>query len=209
MDLSFKFNNKLNNNERLESINQRLPENEIICKEILNKYNNKDTKVIKDENIKGSYYVYINDTIYLANNEKVKNAIYRVVLIAHECRHSLQSKFLQKLNFIFSNIELLAFCILFIFGVIKFLNIYTIAMYLLIMLLSIVFRFILEYDAVKCSFKMAKDYISEKTKKDEGSVINNLYSYKVKLLFPIMILQLFCGRILRFFIILFMYKYIN
>lgn len=200
------LNSKL---KKLENINQKLPENEIVCKEILEKYNNKVTKVVKDEGINGSYYVYINDTIYLANNEKVKNAIYRVVLIAHECRHSLQSKFLQKLNFIFSNLELLMFCILFILEIVKIINTYLIVLYISIMLLSLIFRFILEYDAVKCSFKIAKEYINEKLGKEDEDIIDKLYSFKAKLLFPIMILQLFCGKIFRCFVIVFMYKYIN
>lgn len=193
----------------LEQINEKLPENDIICEEILKKYNNINTKIVKDNNIKGSYYVYLNDTIYLANNEKIKKAVYRVVLIAHECRHSLQSKLLQKLNFIFSNIELILFVIFFLLGIFKVLNLYIILSYLFILFFAILFRFILEFDAVKSSLKIAKEYIEEKITKKDANVIEKLYLIKAKLIFPVMIVQLFLGKLIRAGILILMYVFIK
>lgn len=203
------FNKNSADKIKLEQINEKLPENDIICQEILYKYNNKNTKIVKDDNIKGSYYVYLNDTIYLANNEKIKNAIYRVVLIAHECRHSLQSKGLQKLNFIFSNAELVLFVLFFILGIFKLINKYIILLYLLILIFAILFRLILEFDAVRNSFKIAKEYIERKTTKEDANVIEKLYSLKAKLIFPVMILQLFLGKLIRVGILILMYIFIK
>lgn len=203
------FNKNSADKIKLEQINEKLPENDIICQEILYKYNNKNTKIVKDDNIKGSYYVYLNDTIYLANNEKIKNAIYRVVLIAHECRHSLQSKGLQKLNFIFSNVELVLFVLFFILGIFKLINKYIVLLYLLILILAILFRLILEFDAVRNSFKISKEYIERKTTKEDANVIEKLYSLKAKLIFPVMIVQLFLGKLIRVGILILMYIFIK
>ncbi len=195
--------------QKLQEINKKLPSNEEICKEILVKYNNKNTKIILDENIKNSYYVFLNNTIYLANNNNIKNAEYRLVLIAHECRHSLQSKLLQKLNFIFSNIELILFFILFVISIFKMINIQMLLIYMSFFIISIIFRFILEFDAVKKSIIISKKYIENKLSKEDAKIIDLSFSSKANLLFPIMILQLFFGKIIRAMILYLMYVYVK
>ena len=86
--------------DKLQNISDKLPENEVICKEILADIGNEHTKLKLDNQIKNSYYIYLNDTIYLADIKKVREIYTRVIIISHECRHTIQSKLLQKTNFI-------------------------------------------------------------------------------------------------------------
>lgn len=196
-------------NEKLHEINNKLPSNKEICEEILNEYDNKNTKIVLDESIKSSYYVFLNDTIYLVNNPNIKNADYRVVLIAHECRHSLQSKLLQKLNFLFSNLELILFIILFVISIFKLINIQMLLLYILLSFCSIIFRFILEFDAVKKSIVISKKYIENKLSKEDAKIIDLSFSSKVNILFPIMLFKLFFGKIVSLIILFAFYVYIK
>ena len=130
-------------------------------------------------------------------------------MIAHECRHSLQSKLLQKLNFIFSNIELILFFILFVISIFKMINIQMLLIYMSFFIISIIFRFILEFDAVKKSIIISKKYIENKLSKEDAKIIDLSFSSKANLLFPIMILQLFFGKIIRAMILYLMYVYVK
>ena len=69
------FNKKSNIRKEVDDIIGKLPSSDIIAKDILNKLDNKKTKSIFDKDIKGNYYVYLNNTIYLSDrqNEKSNN----------------------------------------------------------------------------------------------------------------------------------------
>ena len=56
-------------NKRLDEIASRFPENEEICKEILEKINNTKVKIKENEDKenKTSLYIAISDTIFIAN----------------------------------------------------------------------------------------------------------------------------------------------
>lgn len=129
------------------------------CKEILEYLNNNDTKIIEKEDFKGSYYSYINNTIYLADeNKSVKSKEEKFIVLCHECVHSIQNKFLQAINFYSSNIEIvLSILVIFLLAIKTGFVRYLIIPYFLILLLNMIVRFCLEKDAVKKSFKMAKD----------------------------------------------------
>jgi hypothetical protein len=104
----FKYFNLKNN---LIDISSKLDNNEIVCKEMLGLLKNKTTAVKIDEDIKNSYYVFLNDTIYLTNREKNRIGPLRICNVAHECIHSNQNKILQWMNFVLSNIELIFFAV--------------------------------------------------------------------------------------------------
>ena len=163
---------KSENDKLAQQYSEKLPENEIICKDILNSLNNKDTKVILDKEIKNSYYVFLNDKIYISDNKVNDNLYTRIVLIAHECIHSIQSKILQILNYLFSNVEVLMFLIL--LGV-KFItktsNMVLLITYLMVGLIAIIFRSILEFDAVKRSLNLGLEYLLSKTNEKEAKLI--------------------------------------
>ncbi len=179
----------------------KLPANEELTKEILYMLNNKHTKVVLDEDIKNSYYVYLNDTIYLSNREKAKNNSSRVVLTAHEVRHSIQSKFLQIINFVLSNVELISFVINIILFIFKKFSMTNILVYLGIVVISIIPRMILEFDAVINSIKITRKYLKDKINDKKLNKIISIYKFKINILMPLFIFNLIFGKIFRIVIL--------
>lgn len=170
---------------------------ENICKDILKLLGNNNTKVIKVADIKGSYYAYINNTIYLSQKSLDKEIEKSLVVLCHECIHSIQNKHLHKLNFIFSNIEILFSIILFIIIYLKssFLLI-SIIVYLLTLFLSISTRIILEKDAVKRSFELSKECLNNNIFECNGSRIEKLKERASRVII-IMYLSLFWKKIVK------------
>ena len=190
---------KSNSKERikLDKIIDKLPSNYEVVEDILKIIGNKTTKVVFDNDIKNNYYTYLNDTIYLTKSKKFndKNRSGRICVVAHECRHSVQSKILQNINFILSNLELLSFIIMIILTFIKFVNITYLFIYFGIIIISIIPRLILEIDAVIKSVPIAKKYLETKLKKDDVEYVENYYSIHTKMLLPIFIFSLLFERI--------------
>lgn len=184
------------NDERLKDIVKKLPDNEKVTDDILKLLGNKTTKVQKDKDLANSYYVFLKDTIYLADNEKNNSGVSRICLIAHECRHSIQSKLMQWLNFIFSNLEMVLFLITFIANIfIK--NSMLMYIYLGVLVLSIIFRSILEFDAVFSSTKISKKYLLSKIDNSEAEELAGIYYKSTKSLLPLFILSLFGWKIVK------------
>ena len=163
--------------EKLNEITNSLPENEEICKEILEMLNNEGVKIkSNNSNNQASLYIVPTNSIFIAN---IKNTFTRVQTIAHECTHSVQDKSLLWFNFIFSNIYILYFdliTILTLFKVIKTPNIFVI----ILVMMSIVLYFIrsyLETDAMIRAEFLAKDYMSKKedviSKENVNIIIEN------------------------------------
>lgn len=204
----FKILDKNNPNDKsVKKIIEELPENKIICEEILNFLDNKTTKIILDNDIKSSYYVFLNDTIYISNKEKNRKDYHRLCLIAHECRHSVQNKLLQKLNFICANLEFILFflsSILIIFNIYKSLFL---IIYLISLIFSVTFRLMLEIDAVKASVKISGAYLKFKGNTSNNiNLVENVYNSKIKSLFPMFIFQLFLDKIIRSVVILVLFR---
>lgn len=200
---------KSENDKLAQQYSEKLPENEIICKDILNSLNNKDTKVILDKEIKNSYYVFLNDKIYISDNKVNDNLYTRIVLIAHECIHSIQSKILQILNYLFSNVEVLMFLIL--LGV-KFItktsNMVLLITYLMVGLIAIIFRSILEFDAVKRSLNLGLEYLLSKTNEKEAKLIIECSKKYIARYFHLFVLSLHASKIFRGVLAFILYKYL-
>lgn len=177
-------------------------EHEKRCKEILNLLGNTKTKVIKTEDIKGSYYVYMTDTIYLSQNNSKKSAEEEFVLLCHECIHSIQSKALHKLNFVFSNLEILLSIVLFIniFFQSKFLFVNAV-FYIAALSIAIIIRIILEKDAVNRSLELFEKCIKREMFKYDRDKVYKLKN-KTKKLMPMMYLSLFWKKIVKLFIMM-------
>ena len=162
-----------NENYDIEKIVKKLPDNTTITKDILQKLDNKTTKMVSDDDIKGNYYVFLNDTIYLSN--KNTNKYNRLTVICHECVHSIQNKALQLINFIFSNIEIIAFVIL------LFLKIFNAFdgkfVYVAIVAISLIPRFILEIDASLSSIKLTKEYVNKKLDGTKAEFVNKIVKF--------------------------------
>lgn len=191
--------------QEANNIVEKLPENSVIAKDILNIVSNNKTKVVFDKNIKNSYYIYFKDTIYISSKEK-NNNFHRCLLIAHECRHSIQSKLVQKINFILSNLELVFFILTFI--ILMCFKVYYIKyVYLVVCILSMIPRIYLELDAIFSSLKISNSYVSTKLDKKETEKLNDIYTSQIKILLPISIIPLFIDKIIRIFVI-FLLKFI-
>ena len=186
-----------------QEYSKELPDNQTVCKDILKLLKNDTTKVIFDKDIDDSYYVFLNNSIYIADNTKNNNLYTRIVLIAHECIHSMQSKILQIFNFLSSNIEVIMFLIiLFLKIFLKIVNNVLIYSYVSVCLISLILRLILEVCAVVNSLKLGREYLYKKmSNKDHANLIINTsgkYLKKYSLLF---IISLCFGRFVRLFIL--------
>lgn len=194
----------------LDNIIGKLPSSDIVAQDILKKLDNNKTKYVFDEDIKGNYYVYLNDTIYLSSKQSDKNNYERLCVISHECIHSIQPKWLQNLNFIFSNLEIISFVIFIVLYFFKISNLYLYIIYLVIVILSVIPRTILELWAIKKAPQISKEYL-ENTKIDVKEVekVDNTYNFLSRVLTPLQIVQLLFFKFLRVILvsILIFYKF--
>lgn len=192
-------------NQSLKKITNSLPENEIICKNILKMLKNENVKIKHaDENSKTSFYIIALNTIIIAN---IKDTFMRVQTIAHECIHSIQDKRLLWFNYIFSNVYLLYFIITTILAVINKLPVPSVFAIILIMM-SITLYFVRSYietDAMIRARYVAKEYMGNNEdliNKENIDLIIGKYDelndigvkfYNFKLLFDYMIkIVVFC-----------------
>lgn len=151
---------KAGNDEKLDKLTKRFPENKEIAKAILEKLENSKVKIkeSEDKDNKASLYIAISDTIFIAN---IKDTYTRIQTISHECLHSIQSRKLLLFNFIYSNFYFLYFvlsCILTAFGVFKDVKIQIILLTLFGFVYYVV-RTYLETDAMTKAKYLAKEYM--------------------------------------------------
>lgn len=178
-------------------------ENEVkdICKNILQLIKNEDTKIEVEENNRNSYYVFLNDTIYLSTRQTSDDRKdTRLVLMCHECIHSLQSKLLQWMNFLLANLELVFFVLALVLKYI-FKQEFIVPIYFSIAVFSIIIRGILEADASIRSVSLAQQYLEKKAKEEAQTDINKIKK-KMLLTFPLFAISLFGAVLLRLMIIL-------
>lgn len=160
-DINMKKIKKIAENKELDELIQKYPENIEICKEYLEKLNNKEVKIEEDKNSNATLYLVMNNKIFIAD---LKDNYTRIQTIAHECLHSIQSKKMLWFNFIFSNIYLLYFIIICILGILKLLS-YKMMFFSILILLGLVYysvRVYLENDAMIKARFLAKEYMKEK-----------------------------------------------
>lgn len=185
---------------------KKLPENREVAKEILDIMENHKTEIVIDKDIKSSYYVFLNNKIYIADSKENNNLYSRFVLIAHECVHSMQSKVMQVLNFAFSNIEIVAFILMIIFKIFKIGNFkYLMAGYIAVALISIILRLILEVHAVVNSVPLARKYLNTKLSAPQADTIINSSSKYIKKYMPLFILSLCYKKLIKIAIVLILY----
>ncbi len=144
--------------QKLDDIIIKIPDNLTLSKDVLNYLENNTTKIVFDDDIKGNYYVFLNDTIYITKNI---SEFSRLTVICHECIHSIQSKILHGINFILSNIEIIIFisCLL-----LKLFNIFeniVNVVYPVVCFICIIPRIILENDAIDRSFNLTDIFLKK------------------------------------------------
>ena len=160
--LNPKINKKLIENEELNSIAKKFPENIEICKSILKKLGNENVTIEEDKDAKDCLYIAVTNKIIIAGTQ---DNFTRIQTIAHECIHSIQDKRIQMSNFIISNICILYFAIAVVlaaFGMIPTgIKMLTIIIYILLGFLSFTIREYLENDAMIKAKYLTKEYLEE------------------------------------------------
>lgn len=169
---------KIAENERLNDRTQELPDNVVICKEILKKLNNEKVKVEEEEKTNCFYFI-ATDKIILNKNKKFFT---RIQTIAHECVHSIQNKNVLWFNYIFTNLLnlfWLVITILTVVGVIKNYILFVSIMLILAMVFYVI-RSYLEIEAMTKAKYIAKEYLEEHNVKETKEIteeyekINNI-----------------------------------
>ena len=164
LNVNFKEIKKLEirKSEDSESLSCKFPKDEEICKDILDKLNNKNNVKIKQEpEYTTCIYTIFNNTITIG---KFKQDYMKIQTLAHECVHSCQSKAMLWGNFIFTNLYLIYFVIitiLMLLGKISYSNIY-ITILIFASFIQYIIRFTLENEAMIKARYIAKEYIEEK-----------------------------------------------
>ncbi len=157
----------------LEEI-EKLPPDTEICKEILKELNNEQVEVIENKEYNSSLYTVYNNKITIGN---IKNKIYTVQTIAHECIHSIQDKRKLIFNFVISNIYILYYYSIVIGTIIcRIFNIknsvientmLNIVLLLILALCQYAIRSTLETEAILESKHLAKTYFQKQGIKKE------------------------------------------
>lgn len=157
------------NNEKLNNIVKKLPDNINICKDILKKLRNNKVKIEEQENTNCFYFI-ATDKIIL---NKDKKYFTRVQTIAHECIHSTQNKKILWFNYIFANllnIFWLIITILTITGVITQYALFS-AIILICIIVFYVIRSYLEIEAMTKAKYIAKEYLEENQVKETDEIV--------------------------------------
>lgn len=194
--------------EDLNEIIKRLPDNEIVCRQMLTMLQKDDVKVEKSkvDNTNVSLYLVMKNMILIGNMEE---NFTRIQTIAHECIHSIQDKKILKFHFYFSNFYQIFFgiCILCFFFLrnseIKWI---LAALFLLASILIYFLRYPLERDAMTRARDLAKKYLEErKVKKQEIELVMTEYDKINKIGIPMYQMYLIFQLILKMGIILALY----
>jgi len=143
----------LKEDEELENIANKFPEDIQIAEEILDIIEKDDAnfarpKVESAENSKASLYIVITNKMLIAN---LKSDYARIQTIAHECIHSTQNKQVLIFNFIISNINIIFFIALLaltLFRVIE-INMVLLFVFVFMIFMQLALRSYLEVDAMK------------------------------------------------------------
>ena len=161
MSSNIKKMKEIATNEKLNKLTEKYPSNIEICKELLQKVDNKNVKIEENATSETTLYIAISNKILIGN---MHNSFTRIQTIAHECLHSVQDRKLLIFNFVFSNIYFLYYIICCILIILKdlpnellFLNIFFILSFIYYTI-----RIFLENDAMIKAEYLAKQYLEEK-----------------------------------------------
>lgn len=178
LNINFKDMKKfeIEGSEELENLSNKFPKDEQICKDILEKLENKGVKVKSEPEYNSCLYTVYNSTIIIG---KFKQNYMKLQTIAHECIHSCQNRRMLWSNFIFSNVYLIYFIVILVlafFNKLPYINIYAIIL-IFFSVIQYVIRFSLENEAMIKAKYIAKEYIEEKNilNKEEKSKLLKEY----------------------------------
>lgn len=162
--------------EQLDELTAKYSDNIEICKWYLNRINNKNVKIEEDKKSNATLYLVKGNKIFIGN---LNNSYTRIQTIAHECLHSIQSKKLLWLNFIFSNIYLIYFALISVFAILKILPEKSMFLSILIIMGLIYYsvRTYLEDDAMIKARFLSEEYMKETKILQENQIQRVLNKY--------------------------------
>lgn len=160
---------KIANNENLNSVVQKLPDNIRVCKDILRKLKNEKVKIEEQENTNCFYFI-ATDKIIL---NKEKKYFTRIQTIAHECIHSIQDKRILWFNYIFANLLNIFWLVITILTIIGIITQYVLfsTIILIIIIIFYVIRSYLEIEAMTKAKYIAKEYLEENQVKETNEIV--------------------------------------
>ncbi len=142
-----------------------------LIKEILNHIGNTHTKVERKQGFLGNYYSPLIDTIYVVEDfekikmpndaKKINPKAAKLIMVCHECIHSIQSKKLHILNTIFANISLILSVVYLFIALVGTGQLWLKMGALATITTSIVIRLILELGATNGSTELAKELVNK------------------------------------------------
>ena len=161
MSSNIKKMKEIATNEKLNKLTEKYPSNIEICKELLEKVDNKNVKIEENVNSEATLYIAISNKILIGN---MHNSFTRIQTIAHECLHSIQDRKLLIFNFVFSNIYFLYYIICCILIILKYLpnELLFLNIFLILSFIYYTIRIFLENDAMIKAEYLAKQYLEEK-----------------------------------------------
>lgn len=161
MSSNIKKMKEIATNEKLNKLTEKYPSNIEICKELLEKVDNKNVKIEENVNSETTLYIAISNKILIGN---MHNSFTRIQTIAHECLHSVQDRKLLIFNFVFSNIYFLYYIICCILIILKYLpnELLFLNIFLILSFIYYTIRTFLENDAMIKAEYLAKQYLEEK-----------------------------------------------
>ena len=161
MSSNIKKMKEIATNEKLNKLTEKYPSNIEICKELLEKVDNKNVKIEENVNSEATLYIAITNKILIGN---MHNSFTRIQTIAHECLHSIQDRKLLIFNFVFSNIYFLYYIICCILIILKYLpnELLFLNIFLILSFIYYTIRIFLENDAMIKAEYLSKQYLEEK-----------------------------------------------
>ena len=161
MSSNIKKMKEIATNEKLNKLTEKYPSNIEICKELLEKVDNKNVKIEENVNSEATLYIAISNKILIGN---MHDSFTRIQTIAHECLHSIQDRKLLIFNFVFSNIYFLYYIICCILIILKYLpnELLFLNIFLILSFIYYTIRTFLENDAMIKAEYLAKQYLEEK-----------------------------------------------
>ena len=161
MSSNIKKMKEIATNEKLNKLTEKYPSNIEICKELLEKVDNKNVKIEENVNSETTLYIAISNKILIGN---MHNSFTRIQTIAHECLHAIQDRKLLIFNFVFSNIYFLYYIICCILIILKYLpnELLFLNIFLILSFIYYTIRIFLENDAMIKAEYLSKQYLEEK-----------------------------------------------
>lgn len=152
---------KLASDETYDKVIAKLPNNKEVCEEF-QKILGTNCEIALDSTAKSSAYIFFLNKIILSDTEEARKNFSRILFIAHECVHSVQSKNLHVSNFILKNIVNIFTIVLLVLLCMNKITLNTLMIYFLISFISFCVNMAMESDAIYRSLILSKKYLEKR-----------------------------------------------